>query len=55
MNVPPDATEQELTVLFKHAGTVEKVVFDTDEIDWAESEGNESEGEEDVEMEDEQP
>lgn len=55
VNVPPDATERELTVLFKHAGTVEKVVFDTDEIDWAESEENESEGEEDVEMEDEQP
>ncbi|KAH9927077.1 ribosomal RNA-processing protein 7-domain-containing protein [Epithele typhae] len=29
VNVPPDATERELTVLFKSAGTVEKVVFST--------------------------
>jgi len=27
VNVPPDATERELVLFFKHAGTVEKVVF----------------------------
>ena len=27
VNVPPDATERELTVLFKHCGTVENVLF----------------------------
>ncbi|KAJ7614598.1 ribosomal RNA-processing protein 7-domain-containing protein [Mycena polygramma] len=30
VNVPPDATERELSLLFKGAGTVEKVVFDLD-------------------------
>ncbi|KAI0638557.1 ribosomal RNA-processing protein 7-domain-containing protein [Trametes polyzona] len=29
VNVPPDATERELTVLFKPCGTVERVVFST--------------------------
>ncbi|RPD66805.1 hypothetical protein L226DRAFT_498434 [Lentinus tigrinus ALCF2SS1-7] len=29
VNVPPDATERELTVLFKACGTVERVVFST--------------------------
>lgn len=28
VNVPPDATERELTLLFKHCGTVERVLFD---------------------------
>lgn len=30
VNVPPDATERELILLFKHCGTVERVVFDLD-------------------------
>src|ERR1700761_1494462 len=30
VNVPPDATERELVLLFKGCGTVEKVVFDLD-------------------------
>src|SRR6266576_3228488 len=30
VNVPPDATEREITFLFKSCGTVEKVVFDAD-------------------------
>lgn len=30
VNVPPDATERELTLFFKPAGTVEQVVFDVD-------------------------
>ncbi|PIL37511.1 hypothetical protein GSI_01205 [Ganoderma sinense ZZ0214-1] len=30
VNVPPDATERELTMLFKSCGTVERVVFSTD-------------------------
>ncbi|KAG6854269.1 hypothetical protein C0991_008962 [Blastosporella zonata] len=29
-NVPPDATERELSQLFKQSGTVEKVIFDLD-------------------------
>jgi len=28
VNVPPDATERELALLFKHCGTVERVMFD---------------------------
>ncbi|KAJ3554099.1 hypothetical protein NM688_g3276 [Phlebia brevispora] len=31
VNVPPDATEREITLLFKQSGTVERVVFDGDE------------------------
>ena len=30
VNVPPDATEREISMLFKLCGTVEKVVFDAD-------------------------
>ncbi|KAF8915150.1 ribosomal RNA-processing protein 7-domain-containing protein [Mucidula mucida] len=30
VNVPPDATERELSSLFKSAGTIERVVFDSD-------------------------
>ncbi|KAI0306875.1 ribosomal RNA-processing protein 7-domain-containing protein [Multifurca ochricompacta] len=30
VNVPPDATEREITLLFKSCGTVERVVFDAD-------------------------
>jgi ribosomal RNA-processing protein 7 len=30
VNVPPDATERELFLLFKHCGTVERVAFDSD-------------------------
>jgi ribosomal RNA-processing protein 7 len=33
VNVPPDATERGLTQLFKSAGTVERVVFSTDDVD----------------------
>jgi len=31
VNIPPDATEREIVLLFKSCGTVEKVVFDADE------------------------
>ncbi|KAH8982435.1 hypothetical protein EDB92DRAFT_1894522 [Lactarius akahatsu] len=31
VNVPPDATEREIVLLFKSCGTVEKVIFDADE------------------------
>lgn len=30
VNVPPDATERELVLFFKHCGTIERVVFDLD-------------------------
>ncbi|KIM76357.1 hypothetical protein PILCRDRAFT_826343 [Piloderma croceum F 1598] len=55
VNVPPDTTERELILLFKHAGTVEKVVFDHDgvELPEAEESESESEGEEDAVVEDE--
>ncbi|PSR80982.1 hypothetical protein PHLCEN_2v6572 [Hermanssonia centrifuga] len=49
VNVPPDATEREITVLFKQSGTVEKVVFDGDEEEVHEI-GEDS----DEEMEDEE-
>ncbi|KAL0576961.1 hypothetical protein V5O48_005032 [Marasmius crinis-equi] len=49
VNVPPDATERELTLLFKPYGTVEKVVFDLD----GEKEEEEQEGEESDEDENE--
>ena len=55
VNVPPDATERELILLFKHAGTVERVIFDHDDTEWHEAEQSESEGDEDVEMEDDEP
>lgn len=52
VNVPPDATERELILLFKNAGTVEKVSFDLDvqepqnddDSDSEEEEGEEEEG-----------
>ncbi|PPQ70808.1 hypothetical protein CVT26_014052 [Gymnopilus dilepis] len=50
VNLPPDATERELVLFFKHAGTVEKVVFDF-ELQDKRSEDSDSEGEdEDEEM-----
>lgn len=55
VNVPPDATERELVLFFKHAGTVEKVLFDSettnDHDDGIESE--DETGDEDVLMEEE--
>ncbi|KAF9025873.1 hypothetical protein BDZ89DRAFT_1114049 [Hymenopellis radicata] len=36
VNVPPDATERELSSLFKSAGTIERVVFDSDATKQAE-------------------
>lgn len=35
VNVPPDATERELITFFKHAGTIERVVFDKDIVEQA--------------------
>lgn len=54
VNVPPDATEREVTLLFKQSGTVERVIFDGDGL--AEDEevfsDSDSEGEdEDMESE----
>lgn len=52
VNVPPDATERELVLLFKPCGTVEKVIFDFDVQD---AEGAEdSDEEEDAEEEEEE-
>src|SRR6266540_530371 len=30
VNVPPDATERDLVLFFKHAGTVERILFDSE-------------------------
>ncbi|KZP21556.1 hypothetical protein FIBSPDRAFT_919531 [Athelia psychrophila] len=53
VNTPPDATERELVLLFKHAGTVEQVVFkgefDPDNAGDSDSE-DEGEGEDGAEM-----
>lgn len=46
VNIPPDATERDLVVFFKHAGMVEKVIFD--------DEGKGQDDEEVVESEEEQ-
>lgn len=65
MNVPPDATERELVLFFKSAGTVEKVVFDGDGEEEAEenlddddetsNEGEDEEGEGEEDGEESQP
>lgn len=50
VNLPPDATERELVLFFKHSGTVEKVIFD---FDIREPQNEESDSEdEDEEMQD---
>ncbi|KAF8906730.1 ribosomal RNA-processing protein 7-domain-containing protein [Gymnopilus junonius] len=49
VNLPPDTTERELVLFFKHAGTVEKVIFD---FDIKEPKDEESDSEEDEEMQD---
>jgi len=46
VNVPPDATEREITLFFKSSGTVEKVVFDGESEVEAEQLGEESDSEE---------
>jgi ribosomal RNA-processing protein 7 len=43
VNVPPDATEREFILLFNHAGTVEKVVFDDEAMEHEESGSEEDE------------
>jgi ribosomal RNA-processing protein 7 len=56
VNVPPDATERELILLFKDAGVVEKVLFSED---WVEEELDKSDTDheetEDTDTDDEQP
>ncbi|KAF8165777.1 ribosomal RNA-processing protein 7-domain-containing protein [Crassisporium funariophilum] len=51
VNVPPDATERELVMFFKHSGTVEKVLFDFDVKEPADV-SDESDDDEDEPMED---
>jgi ribosomal RNA-processing protein 7 len=58
VNTPPDATERELILLFKHCGTVERVVFDfeaKEHHDEADSEDDEDEELEEPVQVDEQP
>ena len=45
-NIPPDATEREIVVLFKYCGTVERVIFD---LDSREPQQEESDSDDDVE------
>lgn len=59
VNVPPDATERELTLLFKSCGTIEKVVFGSPQADVLDNEegnsdGSDEEGEEDMEDDEEE-
>ena len=48
VNVPPDATEREIIMFFKHGGTVERVIFDFD----VSEDNNDVEDSEDEEMDD---
>ena len=52
VNVPPDATERELVLFFKHAGTVEKVVFGNETQAQDEEEAADDTSEDDGEGED---
>ncbi|KAH0582740.1 hypothetical protein H2248_010654 [Termitomyces sp. 'cryptogamus'] len=45
-NVPPDATERELSQLFKQSGTVERVLFDADAVEPHQEDSDSDEGEE---------
>ncbi|KAG0698903.1 ribosomal RNA-processing protein 7-domain-containing protein [Suillus ampliporus] len=45
VNVPPDATERELVLLFKHCGTVERVTFDFNSADALEEYASDSDEE----------
>ncbi|KAJ3561808.1 hypothetical protein NP233_g9971 [Leucocoprinus birnbaumii] len=53
VNVPPDATERALIQLFKNAGTVEKIVFSTDNTEEIGHDTGEDEEEEDEENDEE--
>ncbi|KAF7971719.1 hypothetical protein HWV62_20085 [Athelia sp. TMB] len=60
VNVPPDATERELVLLFKYAGTVERVVFSgefdgNDDIIDSDSDTDAEEGAAEMEVDEEQP
>ncbi|KAG6890105.1 hypothetical protein C0995_012055 [Termitomyces sp. Mi166 len=46
-NIPPDATERELSHLFKQSGTVERVVFDVDAVEPHQEDSDSDEEEED--------
>lgn len=48
VNVPPDATERELILLFKNYGTVERVIFDLDAVEPKHEEESDDEEMEDM-------
>ncbi|KAG9218793.1 hypothetical protein CCMSSC00406_0001093 [Pleurotus cornucopiae] len=52
VNVPPDASERELIIFFRSCGTVERVIFDMDEIN---EPGNDIESDEEDEEQEEAP
>ncbi|PPQ75851.1 hypothetical protein CVT24_000609 [Panaeolus cyanescens] len=52
VNVPPDATERDLVLFFKHSGTVERIIFDFD-VKEPQHEESDSEDDEEDEMQDE--
>ncbi|EIM88294.1 uncharacterized protein STEHIDRAFT_95369 [Stereum hirsutum FP-91666 SS1] len=52
VNPPPDATEREITLLFKSCGTIERVVFGSPQSDAAD--GGDGESSEDTDMEDDE-
>ncbi|KAF9498652.1 hypothetical protein BDN71DRAFT_1443012 [Pleurotus eryngii] len=52
VNVPPDASERELIIFFRSCGTVERVIFDMDEIN---EPGSDIESDEEDEKQEETP
>src|ERR1700733_877183 len=52
VNVPPDATERELLLFFKHCGTIERAVFDLEVADPQDGEDDSDESTEEA-LEDE--
>ncbi|KJA29621.1 hypothetical protein HYPSUDRAFT_60480 [Hypholoma sublateritium FD-334 SS-4] len=52
VNLPPDATERELVLFFKHSGTVEKVIFDFDVKELQNADSDSEDEDEDEQMDD---
>ena len=56
VNVPPDATERDLVLLFKHCGTIERAIFHLDAVEHEDDEGESDESmEEEALDEEDQP
>ncbi|RDB19807.1 Ribosomal RNA-processing protein 7 A [Hypsizygus marmoreus] len=53
VNVPPDATDRDLGLLFKHCGTIEKVIFDVDAVEPHHDESDSSDEDEEMDADEE--